>query len=297
MNPYCLSFLIGATALLDFAAADPRREPAAPREPRTIVLHPDDKPAFEAPPQGFNTKRDGIPHGRLEMVEYESKTVGTTRRMQVYTPPGFTKSMKLPVLYLLHGIGGEETEWQRFVNVSAMMDNLIADGKAVAMIVVMPNGRARKNDRPEGNIYAAAPAFANFERDLLDDVIPTIESRFGASPDRGNRALAGLSMGGGQTLNFGLAHLDSFAWIGAFSPAPNTNPPAVLLPDPAAAKTRIKGLLLTCGNKDGLIDISQGLHAYLLKSDVPHVWHVDANGHDPAHWANSLYRFSRMIFR
>lgn len=128
MNPYCLSFLIGATALLDFAAADPRREPAAPREPRTIVLHPDDKPAFEAPPQGFNTKRDGIPHGRLEMVEYESKTVGTTRRMQVYTPPGFTKSMKLPV-HPLHGIGGEETEWQRFVNVSAMMDNLIADGK------------------------------------------------------------------------------------------------------------------------------------------------------------------------
>jgi enterochelin esterase-like enzyme len=123
-----------------------------------------------------------------------------------------------------------------FVKVDALVDNLIAEKKAVPMIVVMPNGRAQKNDRPEGNIYAAAPAFAVFERDLLDDVLPAIESRFSVSADADHRALAGLSMGGGQTLNFGMPHLDTFAWIGAFSAAPNTRPPAELVPDPEGAK-------------------------------------------------------------
>src|SRR5205085_11514997 len=98
------------------------------------------------------------------------KTVGTRRRMQVYTPPGDPADRKYPVLYLLHGIGGDETEWQRFATPDIILDNLLADGKVVPMIVVMPNGRAQPNDRPEGNIYAAAPAFANFERDLLQDV-------------------------------------------------------------------------------------------------------------------------------
>ena len=91
------------------------------------------------------------------MIEYDSKTVGTKRKMQVYTPPGYTTDKKYPVLYLLHGIGGDETEWQRFATPDVLLDNLIADGKAVPMIVVMPNGRAQKNDRAEGNSMAAAP--------------------------------------------------------------------------------------------------------------------------------------------
>ena len=170
------------------------------------------------------------------MIEYESKTVGAQRKMQVYTPPGYANDKKYPVLYLLHGIGGDETEWQRFVHPEVLLDNLIADGKALPMIVVMPNGRAQKNDRAEGNIFAAAPAFATFERDLLDDVIPAIESRYSTFPDCDNRALAGLSMGGGQSLNFGLTHLDTFAWVGGFSSAPNTRKPAELVPDPEAAR-------------------------------------------------------------
>jgi len=195
------------------------------------------------------------------------------------------------------GSGGDETEWQRIAKVDAIMDNLIAEKKAVPMIVVMPNGRARKNDRPEGDIYAAAPAFADFERDLFDDVIPAIESKFSTIPDREHRALGGLSMGGGQTLNFGLTHLDTFAWIGAFSPAPNTKPSATLVKDPAAARKGLKYLLLTCGNKDGLINISQGMHAYLKENGIPHVWHVDGNGHDAMHWGHSLYEFAQRIFR
>lgn len=264
---------------------------------RDIVLGPDDKPAFAEPPKDIAAQREGIPHGKLEMVEYDSKTVGTKRKMQVYTPPGYSSAKQYPVLYLLHGIGGDETEWQRFATPNLVLDNLIADGKAVPMIIVMPNGRAQKNDRAEGNVMAAAPAFANFERDLLDDVIPTIQARFSAAPNRENRALAGLSMGGGQTLNFGLGHLDKFAWIGAFSSAPNTKPPSELVPDAAAATTQLKLFLLTCGNKDGLIGISQGVHAYLKEKTVPHIWHVDGNGHDATHWRNSLYHFAQQIFR
>ena len=261
-----------------------------------IVLGPDDKPLFAEPPAGFDVTRDGIPRGTLALVEYESKTVGTRRRMQVYTPPGYSKRRKYPVLYLLHGIGGDETEWQRFVAPNVMLDNLLAEKKTVPMIVVMPNGRAQPNDRAEGNIYQHAPAFARFERDLLDDVIPAIERGFSVRPGRDYRALAGLSMGGGQSLNFGLGHLDTFAWIGAFSPAPNTKPPAELLADPAAA-ARLKLLYLSCGNKDGLIRISQGVHAFLKEKSVPHIWHVDAHAHDTPEWKSNLYQFAQRVFQ
>src|SRR5512142_1381473 len=124
------------------------------------------------------------------------------------------------------------------------------------MILVMPNGRAQKNDRAEGNVFAAAPAFAAFEQDLLNDVIPAIEPRYSVQADREHRPLAGLSMGGGQSLNFGLTHLDVFAWVGAFSAAPNTRPARDLVPDPAAAKGKLKLLFLSCGKKDDLIWVS-----------------------------------------
>jgi len=273
----------------------PRRGPGRFGGP--IILHPDDKPAFAEPPAGFDKKRANIPHGKLEMIEYDSKTVGTRRKMQVYTPPGYSTDKKYPVLYLLHGIGGDETEWERFATPDVLLDNLIAEKKAVPMIIVMPNGRAQKNDRAEGNVYAAAPAFAAFEQDLLQDVIPTIESRYSAQADREHRALAGLSMGGGQSLDFGLAHLDTFAWVGAFSAAPNTEPPEKLVPDPIAATRQLKLLWLSCGNKDGLIRISQGVHEYLKEKNVPHIWHVDGNAHDPTHWKNSLWHFVQLIFK
>jgi enterochelin esterase-like enzyme len=285
-------FLLVVSLAAATLAQEPRRPPRQP-----VALNPDDVPAFPEPPAGIDKPRDGIPHGKLEMVSYESKTVGTTRKMNVYTPPGYSKDKKYPVLYLLHGIGGDETEWERFAHPDQLLDNLIADGKATPMIVVMPNGRAQKNDRAEGDVFRSAPAFATFEQDLLKDVIPAIESRYSVQADREHRALAGLSMGGGQTLNFGLAHLDTFAWLGAFSAAPNTKPAAQLVPDPAAAKAKLKFLMISCGNKDGLMRVSQGVHAYLKEHDVPHTWHVDDNAHDPPHWRNSLYHFAQRIFR
>lgn len=283
--------------LLVHTLAFAQEEPSPTSARGSIELGPDDVPAVDEPPEGYNRERADIPHGELRMIDYESTTVGTTRKMQVYLPPDGSGEDRFPVLYLLHGIGGDETEWQRFVNVRAVLDNLITDGRAVPMIVVMPNGRAQENDRAEGDVFASAPAFANFEGDLLKDVIPAIEDRFPAIPDRRMRALAGLSMGGGQTLNFGLTNLDTFAWIGAFSAAPNTRPPVELVPEPAALEEELGLLWLSCGNRDGLIRISQGMHRYLKEHEVPHVWHVDGHGHDAAHWGSALYHFAQRIFR
>ena len=188
----CLLQVAQVAAQDDSNSERPRRERPRGGFGGPIELGPDDKQTYPDPPDGIVEKRDDIPHGKLEMIEYESKTVGTTRKMNVYTPPGYSDEKKYPVLYLLHGIGGDETEWQRFATPDVLLDNLIADGKAVPMIVVMPNGRAQKNDRAEGNVMAIAPAFAVFENDLLDDVIPAIESRYSVKADRQHRALAGL---------------------------------------------------------------------------------------------------------
>ena len=276
------------------AAVTPALAQERPETPRKswskIVLQEDDKPAFPEPPAGWDARRESIPHGKLTMIEYDSKSVGTRRHMNVYTPPEYSAQQKYPVLYLLHGIGGDETEWDRFAQPDRLMDNLIADGKAVPMIIVMPNGRAQKDDHPKGDAMKHIPAFTFFERDLLEDVIPAIEARYSVSADREHRALAGLSMGGGQSLNFSLGHPELFAWVGGFSSAPNTKLSTELLPYPATAK-QLKLLWLSCGNRDGLIHVSQDVHTYLKSHAVPHMWHVTDHGHDAAEWKQALYHF------
>jgi enterochelin esterase-like enzyme len=271
--------------------------PQPKRGTAPIVLGPDDKAAFPAAPAGFDRRRDDIPHGQLELVEYPSTTVGTKRKMTVYTPPGYSKDSTYPVLYLLHGIGGDENEWRRHGTPDVILDNLYADKKLVPMIVVLPNGRAQPNDRAEGDVYKQTKAFETFEQDLLKDIIPFIEKTYPAKKDRENRALAGLSMGGGQSLNFGLGNLDAFAWVGGFSSAPNTRTPETLLQKPEAAARQLKLLWVSCGDQDGLLYISQRTHAYLKEKGVPHIWHVDSGAHSWPVWKNDLYLFSQRIFR
>jgi enterochelin esterase-like enzyme len=266
---------------------------------RPIELAADDVRAFPEPPAGFKTARADIAQGRVEPFEYDSTVTGTRRKANVYLPPGYSADRKYPVLYLLHGIGGDENEWLSFASPAVILDNLIADGKAVPMIVVMPNGRAMADDRAGGNPFepAKAASFAKFEGDLLGCLIPAIEAKYPTLTDREHRALAGLSMGGGQTFNFGLGNLDTFAWIGAFSAAPNTKPPAELVPNPAATKAQLKLLYISCGNKDGLINFSQGVHRYLKANDVAHIWNVDDHAHDPETWASNLHHFAQRLFR
>ena len=277
------------------AVAPGPQRPQNPYQP--VVLNPDDKPAFAPAPAGFDVKRENIERGKIEMVEYDSKTVGNKRKMMIYTPPGYSKDNHYPVLYLLHGIGGDETEWYKHASPEVILDNLYADKKLSPMIVVLPNGRAEPNDRAEGDIFRHMPAFENFEKDLLNDVIPFVESNYSVKKDRQSRAIAGLSMGGGQTLNFGLGNLDIFAWVGGFSSAPNTKTPQQLVPDPEKTAKQLKLLWISCGDKDGLMHISQGVHAYLKQNKVPHIWHVDSGKHDFHVWKNDLYWFSQLLFR
>jgi enterochelin esterase-like enzyme len=273
-----------------------------------------------AAPAGFDARREGVPAGLVERIEFDSKVTGGKRPASVYLPPGYSADKKYPVLYLLHGIGGNETHWPGPGSAGAILDNLIADGKAVPLIVVMPNGRASNEPQtlfaggrgpgaggagpggagPGGRGGAAMAvefeAYAAFERELLGDLIPFIEARYSVTADRMHRALAGLSMGGGQSLNFGLNNIDTFAWVGGFSSAPNTKAPAELVPDPAAAR-QLELLWVSCGNEDGLFNISAGVHEYLAAQNVPHKWYIDAGAHTFPVWKNDLYHFASLLFR
>jgi enterochelin esterase-like enzyme len=250
-------------------------------------------------PAGFDSLRTEIAHGKIDSISYPSKTVGVNRKALIYTPPGYSKNKKYPVLYLLHGIGGDEREWLKGGHPEIILDNLNAQKKIEPMIVVMPNGRAMKDDRVGKNMMAPdrVEAFATFEKDLLNDLIPYIEKKFPVIKDREHRAIAGLSMGGGQSLNFGLGNLDKFAWIGGFSSAPNTKPPEQLVPDPEEARNKLKVLWISCGDNDGLITYSQRTHDYLNANDVPHIYYIEPGVHDFRVWKNSLYMFSQLLFK
>jgi enterochelin esterase-like enzyme len=322
----------------------------------------DERPKeLPAAPKDFAVKRDNIERGTVETVEYDSKSVGGKRRLVVYTPPGYTKESKYPVLYLLHGAGGNESNWTRAGAADVILDNLYADKKLVPMIVVMPNGiiqgpspsavlsaeiMKRADADKDGKVtldefVAAArqlfkeidkdnkgtldekqfaeaisrllpasggpPGFGTggfrgpgrisaFENDLLKDIIPYVESHYSVQADRDHRALAGLSMGGGQSLGVGLKHLDTFAWIGGFSSA-IFGRPADVITDPADATKKLRFLWLSCGDKDQLLDANKSLHATLEEKKIRHLWHVEPGAHNFAVWKNDLYLFSQMLFR
>jgi enterochelin esterase-like enzyme len=199
-------------------------------------------------PQNFDVVRADVLHEKIDTVTYTSTTVGSNRKALIYTPPGYSKDKKYPVLYLLHGIGGDEKEWLNGGQPQVIFDNLYAENKLEPMIVVLPNGRAMKDDRATGNIMDPdkGQAFATFEKDLLNDLIPFIEKKYPVITDREHCAIAGLSMGGGQSLNFGLGNLDQFAWVGGFSSAPNTKKPEELVSDPAKTTRQLKLLYISC---------------------------------------------------
>jgi len=257
------------------------------------------QPTVKEAPKDFDLIRENIPHGKIDTILYPSKTVGTTRRALIYTPPDYSKKKKYPVLYLLHGIGGDEKEWLKGGHPEVILDNLYAENKIEPMIVVMPNGRAMKDDRAVGNIFDSAKvqAFSTFEKDLLNDLIPYIEKTFPVVSNSESRAVAGLSMGGGQSLNFGLGNLDKFAWVGGFSSAPNTKRPEQLVPNPDEANKKLKLLWISCGDADGLITFSKRTHDYLFQKNVLHIYYIEPGGHDFKVWKNGLYMFSQFLFK
>ncbi len=247
-------------------------------------------------PADYIQVRPDIPKGKLDTITYNSKSIGVDRKAVVYTPPGYDPNQKYPVLYLMHGIGGNETHWTTLCAANKVLDNLVADKKAVPMIIVMPNGRASA-EPPSSNIMADFNYYAFFEKDLLQDLVPYIESHYSVKADRNYRAIAGLSMGGGQGLNFGINNIDKFAWVGGFSSAPNLEQPNVLIPKIQKAKDKLSLLWIGCGDKDNLITGSWNLHKGLVDAKIDHVWYLDSGVHEVPVWNNNLYLMAQMLFK
>lgn len=254
---------------------------------------------IERAPGGYDVHQNDIAQGKMETISYNSSTIGVKRHAMVYTPPSLSNEKKYNVLYLLHGIGGDENEWNDQMNPRNILDNLYAENNLAPMIVVFPNGRAMKDDRPVGEIFEPekVAAFETFEADLLNDLIPYIESNYPVLDNPDNRGLAGLSMGGGQSLNIGLTNLDTFSWIGAFSAAPNTKEPEELLKEPEKIARDLNLLWLSCGEGDELLHVSENFYKSLTEKGVPHIWYLDEGGHVPSVWSSGLYHFSSRVFK
>ncbi|MDP4183213.1 MAG: alpha/beta hydrolase-fold protein, partial [Bacillota bacterium] len=206
------------------------------------------------PPSGFDQVRSSIPHGQVVSITYQSKATNSQRPARIYLPPGYSTSNKYSVDYLFHGIGGKETDWTTGGgNANVIADNLIADGKIKPSIIVMPNCNAEL----PGD--ATNYGYERFTDDLLNSIIPYIESHYSVYTDRLHRAISGLSMGGGQTFNIGLPHVDLFPYVGAFSAAPNTYSNSKLFPDGGTAvKQQLKLLFISYGTNDNHITFGTG---------------------------------------
>jgi len=179
---------------------------------KNLVEIPGDEPMFYEEQQ--------VPHGTLHIHKYQSKSLGVPRQFYLYTPPGYetNRNTKYPVLYLFHGFGDDESAWTVVGRANVIMDNLLAQKKARPLIIVMPYGHT-PSAPPE---MRSIGRYEAFEKDLVQDVFGFVERSYRTDTGRKNRAVAGLSMGGGQSLNIGLPNVDKFPYIGGFSSAPNT---------------------------------------------------------------------------
>jgi enterochelin esterase family protein len=231
-----------------------------------------------------------VPHGTLHTHRYESKALGgTSRRLTVYTPPGYETAgdQRYPTLYLLHGSGDDDRGWTDVGLALRILDNLIAEKRTVPMVVVMPDGHAA----------AGANNTQAFEADLLKDIIPLVEKTYRVKPEAANRAIAGLSMGGGQSWAIGMNHLDTFAYVCPFSMG-GANATTILAKlDPAQANERLKLLWIGCGRQDRLFAGSERLCEELKAKGIKHVWHPTEGAHTWKVWRRYLAEVMPMLFQ
>jgi enterochelin esterase-like enzyme len=248
-----------------------------------------------------------VPHGTIKSHEYKSKSLGTDRKVMVYTPPDYEKSTsRYPVLYLLHGAGSDETSWTQRGQAHVILDNLIADGKLKPIVVVMPFGfaAARAPGTARGDAAENKMQREGFTKDFLGDVIPMIESTFRVYADRDHRAIAGLSLGGAQALALGLSHPGLFSRVAAFSPAMGAaNNPATggvdfetVLTDAAKINSQIKLLWVSCGTEDTLFESVRQFSNQLSQHKVEHIWKVTGGAHAYPVWQRNLNDVAPMLF-
>ena len=259
-------------------------------------------------PGGMLHEVRDVPHGAVQSVWYKSPSIGSTRRVLGYTPPDYERerSARYPVLYLLHGNGDTEGEWVGFGKANFILDNLIADGKARPMIVVMPYGHTV----PPNELTAATRQrnTALMEEDVLKNIIPTVEARYRTAPGAKNRAIAGLSMGGGQSSTIGLNNLNTFSWVAVFSAGVGGGGGAQasqafeerarpVLTDAAGTNKKLNLLWIGCGKDDaamtgaeqlaGTLD-KAGIKNTFVKTDGAHTWRV---------WRRYLGELTPLLFR
>jgi enterochelin esterase-like enzyme len=239
-----------------------------------------------------------VPHGAVEINWEKARTInGETRAIWIYTPPGYEKdSRRYPVLYLLHGSNDTAAGWTMVGGANFILDNLVAEKQAAPMIIVMPFGHAL----PFGAARGPRSNDQVFEEYLLQDVIPLVEAKYRVAPGRQNRAIAGLSMGGGQSLTIGFNHLDLFSAVGAFSaavPADFETRYAAAMKDPGDTNAKLKLLWVGCGKQDSLFPRSQKLSEVFDAHRINHTFRAIDGFHTYTVWRKFLAEMAPLLFR
>ncbi len=247
-----------------------------------------------------------VPHGDVRVVMYESKTMGVTRFLWIYTPPGYDESkVKYPVLYLLHGNGEAQNGWVMNGRANIILDNLIADRKAQPMLVVMPQGHALQaaGVAPLVRLPGETQMYSErFPKDLLEDVIPLVERKFRVIPDADHRAIAGLSMGGGQALTIGLTHQELFHYVLGYSAALSAQfmnseqEFKDVLANPAKATAKLHLLWVSCGRQDFLYEANRQFADTLKAKGVKLTYRETEGAHVWSVWRNNLNESAPLLF-
>ena len=249
-----------------------------------------------------------VPHGNISKVWYQSPTLATYRRMYVYTPPGYDSGNdKYPVLYLLHGAGGDEDAWSALGRANYILDNLISEGKAKPMLIVMTNGNAWQTSTLQNNPGVETITRENreqfqgkFEESLVKDVLPYIEKNYRVIPNKDSKALAGLSMGGGHTITASIQNPGTFGYIGVFSAGifdGNADMTELEKKFNALKASGVGKYWVACGKDDFVMDANKRLLSMLEKTGLEHEYHESAGGHTWANWRDYLSLFAPMLFK
>jgi enterochelin esterase family protein len=243
-----------------------------------------------------------VPHGVVHQHRYESGTTGDTRGLYIYTPPGYDACAKekYPVLYLFHGAGDIESAWTEIGHSNRIADNLLAEGKMKPLIIVMPLGYASvPGTVPQPG--RSIPSTSAFEQELLHDVIPYVERNYNVSGNRKHRAIAGLSMGGRQTLTIGLSNTDQFSYVAAFSSAiHNMNQEEVFqdfLSDPAKANKKMDLIWIGCGREDRLFEANHNYSNLLKQKGINHTYRPTGGAHTWRLWMKYLNEVLPLLFQ
>ena len=255
-------------------------------------------------PAGFDQRREDVTYGKLEFKTYYSTACGRERKCFVYLPPNYDPDREYPLLFLLHGIGGNESEWTGG-KPDVVLGNMVSSGEAVEMIVVTPNVKAFPAGASSSvNMYSpeAFAAFDFFINDLRDDLLPFIKANYKIKEGRENMAVAGLSMGGREALYIGLSMPETFGYVGAFCPAPGVLPyyaeTGLFATDAFKADENYPTfIMINAGQSDGVVgEWPKTYSDTLTKNGTDHVFYVTAGGHDFNVWKHGLYNFAKNIF-